>query len=84
MILGRVRVGAILLRETNVTFRSEKHTSFQAYDVAAIKPGAPCESIAPIAQFTLPFDCKVKRAAWGPLNDSIIADCIYLACDPRI
>ena len=43
------------------------------YDIAAIMSGAACE---PIAQFILPFDCKVKRAAWGPLNDSI-----YLACD---
>ncbi len=56
-----------------MTFCSGNRTSIQVYDVTAIMSGAPCE---PIAQFTLPFDCKVKRAAWGPLNDSI-----YLACD---
>jgi len=48
-------------------------TSIQVYDVSAIMSGAAPE---PIAQFVLPFECKVKRAAWGPLNDSI-----YLACD---
>jgi translation initiation factor 3 subunit I len=48
-------------------------TSIQVYDISAIMSGAAPE---PIAQFILPFDCKVKRAAWGPLNDSI-----YLACD---
>jgi translation initiation factor 3 subunit I len=48
-------------------------TSIQVYDISAIMSGAAPE---PIAQFILPFDCKVKRASWGPLNDSI-----YLACD---
>ena len=72
MILGRVRL--LLFPQLNtVTLYPGTRTSIQVYDVAAIMSGAACE---PIAQFILPFDCKVKRAAWGPLNDSI-----YLACD---